>query len=379
METVADRASAAGPVRSSYRKRSPASSRDPARSEAGRDGRRDHRLGRAGRRRPGRERLRPETQHQYIEGRPLGRGLAVAIVPRHRGHDRPPARPAHPHRPTWTSSSRNSSARPRSLPGSRRDVAAGHHAVDQRRRPRRCCWRTRSAARSTRSPCAPRRTARSGSAFWTTWPSPPAGRCFHRVAGDTAATATLADLGKARQAWARPYSFGILGGHGQREAIRARVAQAKRELAAIRDDDYARRKTQERIGKLIGLGGDDRGRRGDRQRSRRVEGARRSGGDVGARGRARRRGPRRRGGAARLRDGPGSGRPGPSGRRVAGPTGAGQGAGRPDGRHRHERGTRRSDPRRPGARVRAGFGPSTCCARSGSTPGRPACWTRWRC
>src|SRR5215218_6101807 len=44
------------------------------------------------------------------------------------------------------------------------------------------------------------------------------GRCFRREAGESIATATVDDLGSARQAWARPRSFGVLGGHGSREA-----------------------------------------------------------------------------------------------------------------------------------------------------------------
>lgn len=78
------------------------------------------------------------------------------------------------------------------------------------------------------------------------------GRCFHHGAGDSLASVTLDDLGKARQAWARPYAFGLLGGYGKREAIRARVAEAKTYLASIEDDDFTRNKTRERIGKLIG-------------------------------------------------------------------------------------------------------------------------------
>jgi chaperonin GroEL len=83
-------------------------------------------------------------------------------------------------------------------------------------------------------------------AVWT------GGRCFHREAGDSLADVTLADLGKARQTWARPYSFGLLGGHGRREAIRARMAECRTELANIKDDDWTRNKVRERIGKLAG-------------------------------------------------------------------------------------------------------------------------------
>ena len=78
------------------------------------------------------------------------------------------------------------------------------------------------------------------------------GRCFRREVGETIATATVDDLGTARQAWARPQSFGILGGHGSREAIRARIVEARAELSTVKDNDWLRKRLQERIGKLSG-------------------------------------------------------------------------------------------------------------------------------
>ncbi|HZO29651.1 MAG TPA: chaperonin GroEL [Chloroflexota bacterium] len=78
------------------------------------------------------------------------------------------------------------------------------------------------------------------------------GRCFRREVGESIATATVADLGMARQAWARPRSFGILGGHGAREVIRSRIVAARAELATVKDNDWLRRRLQERIGKLSG-------------------------------------------------------------------------------------------------------------------------------
>src|SRR5215213_1819241 len=78
------------------------------------------------------------------------------------------------------------------------------------------------------------------------------GRCFRREVGETIATATVADLGTARQAWARPSSFGILGGHGSREAIRSRIVSARAELATVKDNDWLKKRLQERIGKLSG-------------------------------------------------------------------------------------------------------------------------------
>lgn len=78
------------------------------------------------------------------------------------------------------------------------------------------------------------------------------GRCFRREVGETIVSATVDDLGTARQAWARPRSFGVLGGHGTREAVRSRIAEVRAELAAVKDDEWLKKRIQERIGKLSG-------------------------------------------------------------------------------------------------------------------------------
>jgi chaperonin GroEL len=78
------------------------------------------------------------------------------------------------------------------------------------------------------------------------------GRCFRRDLGETIANATVADLGTARQAWARPRSFGILGGHADRDAIRARIVEIRAELAAVEHNDWLKKRLQERMGKLSG-------------------------------------------------------------------------------------------------------------------------------
>jgi chaperonin GroEL len=65
---------------------------------------------------------------------------------------------------------------------------------------------------------------------------------------------TLDDLGRARQAWVTHSHFGILGGRGQKAAIRARIGQVKQELRATsEDDEWSRERVKERIGKLAGL------------------------------------------------------------------------------------------------------------------------------
>ena len=78
------------------------------------------------------------------------------------------------------------------------------------------------------------------------------GRCFHDQVGESIITATVADLGRARQVWARPRSFGILGGQADRDAIRTRVGRLRSELSTVKDDEWLRKKLQERIGKLSG-------------------------------------------------------------------------------------------------------------------------------
>jgi chaperonin GroEL len=54
------------------------------------------------------------------------------------------------------------------------------------------------------------------------------GRCVRRACGERLEDVTVADLGQARQAWASKSAFGILGGRGDRAAIRQRIAEARR-------------------------------------------------------------------------------------------------------------------------------------------------------
>jgi chaperonin GroEL len=78
------------------------------------------------------------------------------------------------------------------------------------------------------------------------------GRCLSPVAGDRLEQGTASDLGSARQTWTRRDQFGIVGGRGDRKAIRARLSQARAELRTVGDDAWRRGKLQERIGKLAG-------------------------------------------------------------------------------------------------------------------------------
>jgi chaperonin GroEL len=79
------------------------------------------------------------------------------------------------------------------------------------------------------------------------------GRCLSGDRQDRLVDVALDDLGRARQAWATQFAFGILGGRGQKAAIRARIAEAKTELRHIDpQDEYATALIRERIGKLAG-------------------------------------------------------------------------------------------------------------------------------
>jgi chaperonin GroEL len=78
------------------------------------------------------------------------------------------------------------------------------------------------------------------------------GRCFRRELAESISTAKVSDLGRARQAWARPQSFGILGGQASRDAIRARIVEVRAELHTVKDNEWLKKRLQERIGKLSG-------------------------------------------------------------------------------------------------------------------------------
>lgn len=78
------------------------------------------------------------------------------------------------------------------------------------------------------------------------------GRCLCQDRQARLADVTIDDLGKARQAWATRFAFGILGGQGSKAAIRHRVAEARAELGTVEDDAYTSEKIKERIGKLAG-------------------------------------------------------------------------------------------------------------------------------
>lgn len=79
------------------------------------------------------------------------------------------------------------------------------------------------------------------------------GRAFLMATGARLSDVAIGDLGRARQVWATTDSFSILGGRGDRAAIRLRIGAAKAELRALAaDEERARRGIRERIGKLAG-------------------------------------------------------------------------------------------------------------------------------
>jgi chaperonin GroEL len=78
-------------------------------------------------------------------------------------------------------------------------------------------------------------------------------RCLLQNRQDRLVDVTIEDLGRARQAWATQFAFGILGGAGQKALIRERIAEAKTELRhADPHDEYTTALIRERIGKLAG-------------------------------------------------------------------------------------------------------------------------------
>ncbi len=78
------------------------------------------------------------------------------------------------------------------------------------------------------------------------------GRCLSAQTADSLTSVTSTDLGRARHVWVTKNAFGIVGGRGSKEQIRARMSQAKAELKEIHDDPPARARLKERIGKLAG-------------------------------------------------------------------------------------------------------------------------------
>ena len=77
------------------------------------------------------------------------------------------------------------------------------------------------------------------------------GRMIAEDAGDTLEEATYKDLGRARRVWANRDFFSVVGGGGDRNAIRQRIQEIK-QLMPTADGDYERDKMRERMGKLQG-------------------------------------------------------------------------------------------------------------------------------
>lgn len=77
------------------------------------------------------------------------------------------------------------------------------------------------------------------------------GYAFLQAAGDRPEHARYTHLGSARQALVTRWTFALAGGRGDRAAIERRIALAEAELAAA-DDESARRRARERLGRLRG-------------------------------------------------------------------------------------------------------------------------------
>ncbi|MGE3267752.1 MAG: chaperonin GroEL, partial [Chloroflexota bacterium] len=79
------------------------------------------------------------------------------------------------------------------------------------------------------------------------------GRAFLEDRHERLEDITLDDLGRARQTWITYSHFGILGGRGDRSAVRARIAELKPQIRHFDKDEWSRDRVKERIGKLAGL------------------------------------------------------------------------------------------------------------------------------
>lgn len=77
------------------------------------------------------------------------------------------------------------------------------------------------------------------------------GRPVVRAAGGGLRTIRVEDLGQARRAWTNRFYVGIVGGKGDPRALRTHIANLRKAFGRAEDVD-ARRKYQERIGKLMG-------------------------------------------------------------------------------------------------------------------------------
>jgi len=77
------------------------------------------------------------------------------------------------------------------------------------------------------------------------------GRPFLKIAGDTLTRASAADLGQARRVWVDSTHLGVSGGQGDPRRLRQHIAEL-REAYVRSDDATARKRIQDRLGKLMG-------------------------------------------------------------------------------------------------------------------------------
>lgn len=76
-------------------------------------------------------------------------------------------------------------------------------------------------------------------------------RMISETFGDKIEDATIYDLGRAQKATANRHLFTVIGGAGNKEAIRRRIEKLKKNLETL-DNEFDIEKTRERIGKLQG-------------------------------------------------------------------------------------------------------------------------------
>ena len=77
------------------------------------------------------------------------------------------------------------------------------------------------------------------------------GRPLLKAAGDTLTHVSAADLGQARRVWVDTAYLGVIGGRGDPRRLRKHIAELRTAFARA-DDVAARKRIQERLGKLMG-------------------------------------------------------------------------------------------------------------------------------
>lgn len=79
-------------------------------------------------------------------------------------------------------------------------------------------------------------------------------RLVSEDAGDLLEDVQVSDLGRAQRVWVNKDYFSIIGGHGDAQRLRDRIAEVKKDIKYFKEkkDEYEEGKARERLGKLSG-------------------------------------------------------------------------------------------------------------------------------